>query len=125
VGQREFLLRGIAYNPLSSPSAILGQRRTPEARLLPAKGQLKPHKPSTPIAAAVCNEDRSATFYADNLTGAIGSLEHSDDSFIAKHHGRAPSEVTVKCLSLDSMSNRVDPDFMKIDVEGAENVSRF
>ena len=72
------------------------------------------------VEAAVCNEDRSATFYADNLTAVTGSLEHSARDFIAKHHGRAPSEVTVKCLSLDGVSDRVDPDFMKIDVEGAE-----
>jgi FkbM family methyltransferase len=76
---------------------------------------------ATLVEAAVSDESGVLTFYKDDLTGATGSLVRSaDDSFIATHHHVNPSEVSVRAITLDELCPVDFPDFIKIDVEGAE-----
>jgi FkbM family methyltransferase len=76
---------------------------------------------STLLEAAVSDESCTLTFYKDNLTGSTGSLVHSaDDSFIASHHHQNPLAVSVRAVTLDELCRTEPPDFIKIDVEGAE-----
>ena len=76
---------------------------------------------STLVEAAVSDEPGALTFYKDNLTGSTGSLVHAaDDSFIAVHHHQSPLAVNVKSVTLDELCGIDPPDFIKIDVEGAE-----
>ena len=75
----------------------------------------------TLVEAAASDESRTLTFYQDDLTGATGSLVRSaEDSFIALHHHRAPAVVSVRAVTLDEFYPSESPDFIKIDVEGAE-----
>ena len=75
----------------------------------------------TLVEAAASNESGWLTFFKDNVTGATGSLVRSaGDSFIAIHHKGAPCPVSVKSISLDELFSADPPDFIKIDVEGAE-----
>ncbi len=76
---------------------------------------------STIIEAAASDESRSLTFYKDALTGSTGSLVRSaDDSFITTHHHQDPLAVSVRAITLDQLYPDGSPDFIKIDVEGAE-----
>jgi Methyltransferase FkbM domain len=73
------------------------------------------------VEAAVSDESCTLTFYKDNLTGSTGSLVHSgDDSFIASYHYQSPLAVSVSAVTLDELCQVDSPDFIKIDVEGAE-----
>ncbi len=75
----------------------------------------------TLVEAAASDESRTLTFYRDDLTGATGSLVRTEeDSFIALHHHRAPAVVSVRAITLDEFYPTGSPDFIKIDVEGAE-----
>lgn len=75
----------------------------------------------TLVEAAASDESRALTFYKDDLTGSTGSLVRSaDDSFIAFHHHQNPSAVSVRSITLDELCPVDSPDFIKIDVEGAE-----
>ena len=75
----------------------------------------------TLVEAAASNESGTLTFYKDDITGSTGSLVHSaSDSFIAVHHRRNPSAINVRSITLDELCPLNSPDFIKIDVEGAE-----
>ncbi len=75
----------------------------------------------TLVEAAASDESGSLTFYKDDITGATGSLVRSaDNSFIAIHHRRTPSAISVRSITLDEIYPFNAPDFIKIDVEGAE-----
>jgi FkbM family methyltransferase len=75
----------------------------------------------TLVEAAVSDESGGLTFYKDDLTGSTGSLVRAaDDSFIAVHHHQNPLAVNVKSVTLDELCSIDLPDFIKIDVEGAE-----
>jgi FkbM family methyltransferase len=77
--------------------------------------------PATLVEAAVSDVSGVLTFYKDDLTGATGSLVRSaDDSFIATHHRLNPTAVSVRAVTLDEICPVESPDFIKIDVEGAE-----
>jgi len=73
------------------------------------------------VEAAASDESGTLTFYKDDLTGATGSLVRaSDNAFIAIHHHQAPAAVSVRAITLDELCPLASPDFIKIDVEGAE-----
>jgi FkbM family methyltransferase len=71
---------------------------------------------------AVCDREGTLTFYSDELSGATGSIRWGNqDAFISRHHRFKPREVSVRSVTLDWFVDRQsDPDFIKIDVEGAE-----
>lgn len=76
---------------------------------------------STVVEAAASDESSTSMFYKDDLTGSTGSLVRSaGDSFIAFHHHQNPSAVSVRSITLDELYPLESPDFVKIDVEGAE-----
>jgi FkbM family methyltransferase len=75
----------------------------------------------TLVEAAASDESGSLTFYKDDITGSTGSLVRTaDNSFIATHHRRKPSAIRVESITLDEIYPLDPPDFIKIDVEGAE-----
>jgi FkbM family methyltransferase len=75
----------------------------------------------TLVEAAASDESRSMTFYKDGLTGSTGSLVRSgDDSYIATYHHQAPLAMSIRAVTLDELCPVDSPDFIKIDVEGAE-----
>jgi FkbM family methyltransferase len=73
------------------------------------------------IQGAVSDSSGFLTFYKDDLSGATGSVERGgNDAFVTSHYRYKPSEVTVPSVTLDELFSGEDPDFVKIDVEGAE-----
>jgi FkbM family methyltransferase len=70
---------------------------------------------------AVAGTVGSAAFLVDNMSGATGSLRLSDFSFSQRSYGDSPPQTTVETTTIDEASYRFfPPDFIKIDVEGAE-----
>lgn len=73
------------------------------------------------VEAAISRADGTSSFFADNISGATGSLE-SDSSFNARNYHEMPVEITVATRSLDSLAAEHGiPDFLKIDIEGHES----
>ncbi len=73
------------------------------------------------ITAAVCEHDGTITFYKDDVSGATGSVALGEsNAFISLHHNRRPRRIAVRAVALDNLRDIGDPDFIKIDVEGAE-----
>ncbi len=74
------------------------------------------------IQAAVCDREGVLPFFKDDLTGATGSIRYEkyDESFLSIHHHYRPAMVQVQSVALDRQCADGDPDFLKIDVEGAE-----
>jgi FkbM family methyltransferase len=66
----------------------------------------------------------SVSFLKDELSGSTGAISNGGrigESFVERHHGAAPRDICVQCITLDDAASIVgDPDFVKIDVEGAE-----
>ena len=74
------------------------------------------------LNVAVSEQDGTATFLVDNVSGATGTLELSSGTFNERHYGEARRSTTVPTRSLDSLSaERGAPDLLKIDVEGHES----
>jgi FkbM family methyltransferase len=75
------------------------------------------------LQAAAADANGTLTFLLDDLSGATGSIERGDDavSFVSLHHRVNPTAITVKSVTLDDIfAEPHDPEFIKIDVEGAE-----
>jgi FkbM family methyltransferase len=63
----------------------------------------------------------TATFLLDNMSGATGTLCLDEATFSERHYGGAAHRATVETTTIDEASERFfSPDFIKIDVEGAE-----
>jgi len=70
---------------------------------------------------AVSATSGSAAFLSDDMSGATGSLNQESNSFVERNYGGTPSRKTVETTTIDEASKRFfPPDFIKIDVEGAE-----
>jgi FkbM family methyltransferase len=70
---------------------------------------------------AVAEAQGSALFLTDTMSGATGSLRLEDSSFSERNYGVAQPRTTVETTTIDEASRRFfPPDFIKIDVEGAE-----
>jgi len=74
------------------------------------------------IEAAVSDREGTSVFYEDTLSGAAGTLQlDARGGFVSTHYHVLPSKITVKTVTLDRTVLRHGvPDFIKIDVEGAE-----
>jgi len=86
------------------------------------------HKNLILVEQAVEAENGFTTFWSEELTGQNGSIipRYIGLASTAKSHGvQAQSrKVTVETVSLDSFVTNIEkaPDFIKIDVEGAESL---
>lgn len=72
---------------------------------------------------AVSDTNSESCFAIDKITGATGTLEVSDKTFIQRQYGAIPQIVTVKTVTLDRIwkhENKLSPDLIKIDVEGSD-----
>jgi FkbM family methyltransferase len=76
----------------------------------------------TIVAQAVAEKTARAAFSPDDITGATGTLETTDQTFNALHYGRRSRLVEVDTISLDEFlrTGHHPPAIIKIDVEGAE-----
>ena len=78
------------------------------------------------VEKAVTDYSGTVSFYTENLTGQNNSLISDfsvlDDNVKSQNINNIKrTKETVSCVSLfDFVSNTVNPDFIKIDVEGAE-----
>jgi len=72
------------------------------------------------IEAAASEKAGTASFFKDDVSGATGSLKRGGaDYFISSHHHASPEKIAVRCISVDELPG-MEPDFIKMDVEGAE-----
>jgi FkbM family methyltransferase len=77
---------------------------------------------ATILPLAASDHSGSARFATDPLTGATGSLV-THDTFLARHYGREGDSLEVATTRLDDLVGCFGaPDFIKIDVEGAEHL---
>jgi FkbM family methyltransferase len=73
------------------------------------------------MQVALSDQEGSVIFYKDELSGATGSVRRGVDAFGSIHHHHKPRQVSVRSVTMDSIADpQADPDFIKIDVEGAE-----
>jgi FkbM family methyltransferase len=70
---------------------------------------------------AVSSCEGAATFTADAVSGATGTLEAPEDAFVAVHYGVRPQRISVPTVTVDGVRRKTGPvDLVKIDVEGHE-----
>ena len=75
------------------------------------------------VEAAVSDSENAILFFCDDISGSTGTIKapSEQECFITRHHGVRPIEVMVNSITLDKASQeKAIPDFIKIDVEGAE-----
>lgn len=78
------------------------------------------------IEKAISNQNGEAAFFVENLTGQNNSLLNEYDSFQQNKNlsfiDVQSNEVIVKTITLDTFckEGNIAPDFVKIDIEGAE-----
>jgi FkbM family methyltransferase len=69
----------------------------------------------------VAESPGSATFFTDEISGAMGSIHARESTFNERHYKSAPTRTTVAATTIDEAAHKFfPPDFIKIDVEGAE-----
>lgn len=76
------------------------------------------------VPNAISNLVGEANFAVDLITGATGTLETPEQTFIERYYGEKPKSVNVQTITLDSLldcEHINSPDLIKIDVEGAEH----
>ena len=75
----------------------------------------------TPHYAAISNEDGTAEFMSDVITGATGTLEMGQ-TFTQRHFSSGGKTVKVDVVRLDTIARKVGyPSLIKIDVDGHEH----
>lgn len=75
------------------------------------------------VDSAVSDEIGKAIFAIDKITGATGTLEISEQTFIQRQYGANPGFIEVNTVTLDHMWKQLgmhQPDLIKIDVEGSD-----
>lgn len=73
------------------------------------------------INAVVSDVEGMVEFYIDEVSGATGSISEVKDLFVTRHHNIKPDKAIVNSVTLDGVALKYGvPDFIKIDVEGAE-----
>jgi FkbM family methyltransferase len=76
----------------------------------------------TIMPQAVAEKAARASFAPDDIAGATGTLEVTDQTFNAVHYGSSSRLIEVDTISLDEFlrTGHHPPAIIKIDVEGAE-----
>lgn len=79
------------------------------------------------INVAVSDQVGNVTFVVDQASGATGSIKSvstsDDETTLHADYGMGNNSIRVKTITIDSFSwNRSLPEFIKIDVEGAEHL---
>lgn len=70
---------------------------------------------------ALSNREGAATFFADPVCGATGTLEHDRDFIGTQYHAEMVAiEAKTTTVDAEIVSGARPPQFMKIDVEGHE-----
>lgn len=90
------------------------------------ENNVKSRKNITIVKKAVSEKTGTVSFFIDNLTGQNNSLNQEYEGF--KHNQKSAftdtgyREVTIDAITLDEYvkTNNLKPDFVKIDIEGAE-----
>ena len=74
------------------------------------------------LDAAVADREGRAQFFADEISGATGTLGDPDASFNTVHYGARPRGTEIEVVTLDGALAGASrpPAVVKIDVEGAE-----
>ena len=80
------------------------------------------HAPQVDIlGVGVSETDGRASFLADRVSGATGTLETDQMTFNQRNYGEAAESIEIQTRSLDSIAVEYGfPDFIKMDVEGHE-----
>ena len=88
------------------------------------KENIKEHKNVSLIEKAVSDNNGIAKFYTENISGQNNSLLSDYGHAVEKNSyvSRDEKIIEVETITLDSFceQNQIKPDFIKIDIEGAE-----
>ena len=91
------------------------------ARLFDKTNARCPRRDIALVRKAVSETSGTATFLLDDMAGATGTLRQDGATFSERNYGGAALRATVETTTIDDASKRhFPPDFIKIDVEGAE-----
>lgn len=75
------------------------------------------------VAAAAADTDGTLEFILDQVSGFTGGLDIGQETYVGAHYGIDQRRIQVPALPLDAcLADRASPDFVKIDVEGAEHL---
>lgn len=78
---------------------------------------------ATIIPTAVGDHVGEVEFLIDPISGATGSLDIDNTTFLSRHYRIEQARTTVPMVTLDHvLSEGPPPELVKIDVEGAENL---
>lgn len=94
---------------------------TINAKLFEKTNSRCPRQDVVLVRKAVAETSGSATFLLDDMAGATGTLRQDGATFSERNYGGAALRATVETTTIDEASKGFfPPDFIKIDVEGAE-----
>jgi FkbM family methyltransferase len=69
----------------------------------------------------VAENPGSVTFFVDDVSGATGSIRVRESTFNERNYKCSPTRTTMAATTIDEAAHKFfPPDFIKIDVEGAE-----
>lgn len=82
--------------------------------------KLKKNRNCKCIEGAVYNRKGSITFVDVGTPGWSGIKETHQDKHKQRYNNENYTEITVPCITFDSVAEKTDIDYLQIDVEGAE-----